>query len=82
MAAESGERHLLPPERAFVVQLSTAASLDGGRTVGRVEHVVSGRSTHFESLQQLLVFMQQHLPQARTADRTTAGIISAREEGS
>jgi hypothetical protein len=47
----------LPPERAFVVQLAADASPDGWS--GRVEHVVSGRSTHFHALDQLLAFMER-----------------------
>jgi len=50
-------RPTLPPERAFVVQLAADASPDGWS--GRVEHVVSGRSTHFRALDQLLAFMER-----------------------
>jgi len=47
----------LLPERAFVVQLTADASPDGWS--GRVEHVVSGRSTHFGALDQLLAFIER-----------------------
>ena len=47
----------LPVDRAFVVQFSSATSLADGRLGGRVEHVHSGRSAHFESLDQLLAFV-------------------------
>jgi hypothetical protein len=47
----------LPIERAFVVQFSAEASIDRGRLNGRVEHVGSGRSRHFGSLEELLAFV-------------------------
>ncbi len=54
-----------PPERAFVVQLS-AAERDRKPTRGRVEHVVSGRSMRFESLDALAEFFGEVLALART----------------
>jgi hypothetical protein len=47
----------LPTERAFVVQLAADADPRRHRLTGRVEHVVSGASTHFQSLEQLLAFI-------------------------
>ncbi len=47
----------LPTERAFVVQLSAATDVDHRQLSGRVEHVVTGHSTHFGSLEQLLDFL-------------------------
>ncbi len=52
----------LPPDRAFVVQFTDDARLATDRVTGRVEHVVSGRSTHFASLEQLVTFLRQCLP--------------------
>jgi hypothetical protein len=46
-----------PPERAFVVHLS-AAAYSSEPTSGRVEHVVSGRSVRFESLDALSQFFR------------------------
>ena len=43
-------RRALPVERAFVVHLRPEALPEEGLLVGRVEHVVSGRSEHFDSL--------------------------------
>lgn len=51
----------LPTDRAFVVQFTTATDLQRRRIAGRVEHVVSGHSTHFQSLQELLAFIAQEL---------------------
>jgi len=34
-----------------------------GRIAGRVEHVVSGQTTHFASLEELLAFIAQVLTQ-------------------
>jgi hypothetical protein len=49
--------------RAFVVQLRTSSDLSRGPIEGRVEHVVSGQSTHFDSLDELLTFMARVLSQ-------------------
>jgi hypothetical protein len=40
--------------RAFVVQFRTATDFATGRVAGRVEHIASGRSAHFESSHELL----------------------------
>jgi hypothetical protein len=50
-------RSALPLERAFVVHLRREALPEEGLLVGRVEHVVSGRSEHFDSLPELLAFL-------------------------
>lgn len=43
----------LPADHAFVVQLRPVA----GRFEGRVEHLVSGEATHFDSQECLLSFI-------------------------
>jgi hypothetical protein len=45
------------PERAFVVQCGRETAVDGGRLVGRVEHVVSRAVARFESLDELIAFI-------------------------
>jgi hypothetical protein len=50
-----GKAHRFPPQRAFVVQLS-AAERSSKPTRGRVEHVLTGRRMHFESLDALAEF--------------------------
>jgi hypothetical protein len=57
-ATQSRER--FPPDRAFVVQLS-AAEQAGRPQSGRVEHVVSGRSARFDSLERLSEFFGEVL---------------------
>ena len=47
----------LPSTWAFVVHLRPGARPDAGRMAGRVEHVASGRSAHFESLPEMLAFV-------------------------
>ena len=47
----------LPAKRAFVVQIHADAKVEQGQWQGRVEHVVSYRSTRFQSLEELLAFV-------------------------
>ncbi len=61
MQQKSGGGVPPPAQRTFVVQLHTEADVGRGRVVGRVEHVVSGRATHFASLPELLAFMARVL---------------------
>jgi hypothetical protein len=51
----------LPVQRAFVVQLHATAMVAPGQLTGRVEHVLSGQATHFQSLDELLAFMARVL---------------------
>jgi hypothetical protein len=44
-----------------VVQLRAETDVAAGHLVGRVEHVVSGQATTFETLQGLLAFLAQVL---------------------
>lgn len=53
----------LPSNRAFVVQFRSTTELVPGQQVGRIEHLVSGRATHFESWEQLQGFIEQMLMQ-------------------
>jgi len=57
----------LPTDRAFVVQLSAHADPGKQHLSGRVEHVVSGATTHFQSLEQLLAFMSEITAEAGTS---------------
>ena len=49
----------LPAERAFVLHLRGDLDPTHDRLAGRIEHIVSGRTFHFESLQQLVEFLRQ-----------------------
>jgi hypothetical protein len=55
----------LPPQAAFVVQFQADADIELKMIAGRVEHVVSGQSTYFISLDELLAFMNQTLNTVR-----------------
>jgi hypothetical protein len=61
----SGYDRPLPAERAFVVQLHVEADVARGRVIGRAVHVVSGQATHFDSLEALLMFIDQVLMRLR-----------------
>ena len=50
---------------AFVVHFRTSSNVARGPIEGRVEHVVSGQSTHFDSLEELLSFMARVLSQRK-----------------
>lgn len=47
----------LPANRAFVVQVHTEAQVEQGQWKGRVEHLVSGEASHFDSFEELLTFI-------------------------
>jgi hypothetical protein len=51
----------LSVHRAFVVHFRTDSNVTRGPIEGRVEHVISGQSMHFESLEELLTFMARVL---------------------
>ena len=51
----------LSVHRAFVVHFRMSTDIAQGRIEGRVEHVVSGRATHFASLEELLAFIARVL---------------------
>jgi hypothetical protein len=57
MDADSPQRPTLPGARAFVVLLSADCDPARDDLRGRVEHVRSGHSVHFESLDELLRFV-------------------------
>jgi hypothetical protein len=65
MAQQQTEKAPLSVHRAFVVHLRTSSNLSRGPIEGRVEHVVSGQSTHFDSLDELLTFMARVLSQQK-----------------
>jgi hypothetical protein len=53
----SPDQSSLSPHRAFVVQLREQVEVEHGQWAGRVEHVTSGRASHFQSIEELLAFM-------------------------
>jgi hypothetical protein len=50
-----------PTQRAFVVQVHGEADLEQEEVWGRVEHIVSGQATHFETVEALVQFIVQVL---------------------
>ena len=56
----------LPVHRAFVVQLHATAVVAQGQLSGRVEHVLSGQAAHFQSVDELLAFMERVLAALET----------------
>jgi hypothetical protein len=66
MAEIMGQDRPLPAERAFVVQLHVEADVAQQRMVGRVVHVVSGQTAHFDTLDALLTFIDRVLRGIRT----------------
>jgi hypothetical protein len=65
MTAMSGQDRPLPAERAFVVQLHVDADLAQQHVVGRVVHVISGQTAHFDTLDDLLTFIDRVLRSLR-----------------
>ncbi len=47
----------LPTDRAFVLQFHADADVGQGHFEGRIEHVVSGQATRFQSPDELLAFI-------------------------
>ena len=50
-----------PTQRAFVVQIHAEADMAQGEVRGRVEHIVTGQATHFETVEALVQFIVQVL---------------------
>jgi len=65
----AGDAPAFLPERAFVVQIKTDAGVASGSLTGRVEHVVSGEATGFESSDELLAFLSAVLSTSERVKR-------------
>jgi hypothetical protein len=59
----------LSVHHAFVVHFRVNSEVAQGRITGRVEHVASGQSTQFASLEELLAFMGRVLATVRAPPR-------------
>lgn len=59
----------LSVHHAFVVHFRVNSEVAQRRMAGRVEHVASGQSTHFASLEELLAFMGRVLAAVRAPPR-------------
>ena len=51
------EDAFLPTNRAFVLQLEASSGASEGGHRGRVEHLASGRATHFAGKEELWAFV-------------------------
>jgi hypothetical protein len=67
MQPELEQNPPLSPKRAFVIQFHADTELGAGPVSGRVEHVVSGQTMAFPSLEVLLAFMDRVLREVRMA---------------
>ena len=65
MKQESRGQTPLSPHWAFVVQFRAETDVEQGRFAGRVEHVVTGQATPFQSLEELLAFIARVLSTVR-----------------
>jgi hypothetical protein len=63
MPQHPGGKAPLSVHRAFVVHFRVSSDVARGQIAGRVEHVVSGQSTHFDSMEELLAFIAHVLTQ-------------------
>ena len=65
MSQDRVEQAPLSVHRAFVVHFRENNDVAHRQMSGRVEHVVSGQSTHFASLEELLDFIARVLATGR-----------------
>lgn len=56
----SSESTYFPIDRSFVVQIEAQLDINKGQFSGRIEHIVTGKSTRFYSLLQLLAFIESN----------------------
>jgi len=63
VSQQQTEKAPLSVHWAFVVHFRVSTNIVQGRIEGRVEHVVSSQSTHFDSMEELLVFIARVLTQ-------------------
>src|SRR5262245_24501004 len=67
----------LLPRGAFLVECSTSHTVSGDQLSGRVEHIVSGRATSFESVSTLIDFIRGVLA-ALGQVKAAAGDVTSR----
>ena len=67
----SMQQPTFPTQRAFVVQVHADAEVGQGQVWGRVEHIVSGQATRFQSVETLVRFMVQVLTGATNASQSS-----------
>jgi hypothetical protein len=67
MKPQSADAQPFPVQRAFVVQVHATAAVAHGQLAGRVEHVLSGRAAHFQTMDELLAFIARLLTALESA---------------
>lgn len=67
-APKPTQEPLLSPGRAFVLQFYPEVDVAEGMFVGRAEHVVSGQTVRFASLEELVAFLARMLAEANTRE--------------
>ena len=77
MESDPPKGRLLPANHAFVLQLTREALGTQDSFRGRAEHVVSGQAAHFETLDELLVFVQRVLARLRESRESGDGSAEA-----
>ena len=65
MSQQQAAKAPLSVHWAFVVHFRLSTDIARGQIEGRVKHVVSGQSTHFASLEELLAFIARVLTQQK-----------------
>ena len=53
-----------PAARAFVVQIHAEVQVEDEELRGRVEHIVSGQATHFQTEEELVAYMRRVVAEA------------------
>ena len=76
MAAEAP---VLLPRGAFLVECSSSETVPDDQLSGRVEHIVSGRATTFESPTKLIDFMRGVLALGQVSAGTGDGSADPRQ---
>lgn len=73
VSQDAEEQAPLSVHWAFLVHFRINSEVARGRLAGRVEHVVSGQSAHFASLEELLAFIARVLATVRAPPRRSRG---------
>jgi hypothetical protein len=73
MTSQPHQSGPFPIQHAFVLQFAAHTALDAAGLEGRIEHVVSGRATRFQSLEALLAFVTQVLEAHTSPQRGEPG---------
>ncbi len=82
MAEPGGDQRALPTDRAFVLQFRKQADPKTGKFDGRIEHMTSGEAALFNSLEELLTFLQKILPprQGTALKENAASEVESKKE--